>query len=69
MYKWENSISIGVSSERGAGFTVTEMTLEFRTVVFLGRKHSMSKGSEGAEWGEVTAMGRNSPDVIHFQVL
>lgn len=33
---WANSISKGVSRERGGGFTVTEMTLEFRTVVFLG---------------------------------
>lgn len=27
---WANSISKGVSRERGGGFTVTEMTLEFR---------------------------------------
>lgn len=36
MYMWANSISKGVSRERGGGFTVTEMTLELRTVVFLG---------------------------------
>lgn len=36
LYMWANSISKGVSRERGGGFTVTEMTLEFRTVVFLG---------------------------------
>lgn len=36
MYMWANSISNGVSRERGGGFTVTEITLEFRTVVFLG---------------------------------
>lgn len=36
LYMWANSISRGVSSDRGGGFTVTEMTLELRTVVFLG---------------------------------
>lgn len=36
LYMWANSISKGVSSDRGGGFTVTEMTLELRTVVFLG---------------------------------
>lgn len=36
MYMWANSISKGVSRECGGGFTVTEMTLEFRMVVFLG---------------------------------
>lgn len=35
LYMWANSISKGVSRERGGGFTVTEMTLEFSTVVFL----------------------------------
>lgn len=38
LYKWENSISKGVRRDRGNGFTVTEMTLEFRTVLFLGRR-------------------------------
>lgn len=38
MYRWENSISKGVRRDRGNGFTVTEMTLEFRTVLFLGRR-------------------------------
>lgn len=38
MYRWENSISRGVSRVRGDGFTVTEMTLEFSTVAFLGRE-------------------------------
>lgn len=36
LYMWANSISKGVSRDRGGGFTVTEMTLELRTVVFLG---------------------------------
>lgn len=35
LYMWANSISKGVRRERGGGFTVTEITLEFRTVVFL----------------------------------
>lgn len=35
LYRWENSISKGVRRDRGNGFTVTEMTLEFRTVLFL----------------------------------
>lgn len=38
LYRWENSISKGVRRDRGNGFTVTEMTLEFRTVLFLGRR-------------------------------
>lgn len=38
LYRWENSISKGVRRDRGNGFTVTEMTLEFRTVLFLGRE-------------------------------
>lgn len=44
LYMWANSISKGVSRERGGGFTVTEMTLEFRTVVFLG-SHGRVRGS------------------------
>lgn len=45
MYTWANSISKGVSRERGGGFTVTEMTLEFRTVVFLvGAQRQQSQG-------------------------
>ena len=42
---WANSISKGVSRERGGGFTVTEMTLEFRTVVFLGDSQWAMLGS------------------------
>lgn len=38
LYRWENSISRGVRRDRGNGFTVTEMTLELRTVLFLGRR-------------------------------
>lgn len=40
LYMWANSIAKGVSRERGGGFTVTEMTLEFRTVVFLGSQQA-----------------------------
>ena len=45
LYMWANSISKGVSRERGGGFTVTEMTLEFRTVVFLGDSRQAMLGS------------------------
>lgn len=48
MYTWANSISKGVSRERGGGFTVTEMTLEFRTVVFLGQSQQVESGGRGA---------------------
>lgn len=49
LYRWENSISRGVRKDRGNGFTVTEMTLEFRTVLFLwrGGERDVLKGTEG----------------------
>lgn len=48
LYTWANSISKGVSRERGGGFTVTEMTLEFSTVVFLGQsQQAVSGGHRG----------------------
>lgn len=45
LYTWANSISKGVSRERGGGFTVTEMTLEFSTVVFLGQSQQAASAS------------------------
>lgn len=47
LYRWANSISKGVSRERGGGFTVTEMTLEFSTVVFLGQSQQVSGEAGG----------------------
>lgn len=49
LYRWENSISKGVRRDRGNGFTVTEMTLEFRTVLFLERRgeRDVLKGTKG----------------------
>lgn len=49
LYMWANSISKGVSSDRGGGFTVTEMTLELRTVVFLGDIKA-AKAFRGVGW-------------------
>lgn len=66
LYMWANSISKGVSRDRGGGFTVTEMTLELRTVVFLGtskhqRLSEVWNGSEPAlypsppsQWGALS---------------
>ena len=51
LYMWANSISKGVSRERGGGFTVTEMTLEFRTVVFLGDSQWAMLGSGAPRLG------------------
>lgn len=49
LYRWENSISRGVRRDRGNGFTVTEMTLELRTVLFLGRR-GQREALEGFLW-------------------
>lgn len=48
MYRWENSTSKGVRRDLGNGFTVTEMTLEFKTVLFLGIRgeRDVLKGTE-----------------------